>query len=80
MTERNKENAVNDWMEMIRKSWTYELFSEDEKNAFQEVIETLTSKSINAIKGSYKDRWTMMHCLYKAFLAGAGYPNGKFKY
>lgn len=71
MKEKEKENAINDFYNMIKMSWTYEKLNDEEKN---KLIELLTSERIKStIKGDYKTRWSILDSLYYAFLIGIGY-------
>ena len=75
--EKIKENAIQDFLEMIKKSWTWARLTEKEKNQFKEAFETVTVSwsncGDNAIKGTYRDRWITCQAMYHLFLAGVGY-------
>ena len=75
MTNRNKEDAVNDFLEMIYESWTYNRLTEDEKYRFDKAVTFCTE--IGDVKGTWKQRWSIMQMVYEAFLDGVGYdgPN-----
>lgn len=66
-----KENALNDFIEMTKKSWTFGRLTEKEKNAF------LSMDFQIFLFGSYKQRFYILHGVYSAFLDGCGYsgPN-----
>ena len=58
---------------MIKKSWTYDRMTKEEKEKVQEI---LTSGRIKEdIKGTYKQRWQALNAIYYAFLIGIGYDN-----
>ena len=68
---RTKEQAKQDWLEMISKSWTWARLTEDERKAFSSLLEHPCSSAV--IKGTYKDRWEACEALYHTFLEGLGY-------
>lgn len=74
--EKQKEFAIPDYMDMIKKSWTWAKLTEDEKSAFREVV---SKASMYTIKGTYMQRWETLCWLYDAFLSGCGYRHGKFR-
>ena len=75
--ERTKENAFSDFMEMIRNSWTYDRMTEKERRNLDMAVEWAVDR--NAIKGSYKQQWMILHAIYEAFLAGLGYTGGAWR-
>ena len=70
-----KENAVRDFIDMIKKSWTYDKMTKKERYDFLELFgrEPYTV----AIIGSYRQRWAICNAIYDAYLTGIGYdgPN-----
>lgn len=71
MNERQKENAVSDFVKMIEKSWTYARLTESEKACLHEVIYN------GKFKGNYIARWEQLYTAYHFFLAALGYkPSG----
>lgn len=77
--EKNKENAIKDFLEMIEHSWTWDRLTQKEKDQFKEAFETITvswaNSGDNVIKGTYRDRWSTCNAIYHMFLAGVGYDN-----
>ena len=78
--EKIKENAPQDFLEMIKKSWTWERLNQKERKQFMDAFDTIVyswgnSKYDKAIKGTYKDRWHILNAMYHMFLAGVGYDN-----
>ena len=67
---QNKETAQQDFIEMIKKSWTYGRLTEQEKG---DCIRLLTDRTCRALKGTYSQRWEVLHAIYSGFLAGLGY-------
>ena len=73
MTEKIKENATQDFLDMIFKSWTWAKMTKEEKDIFIEQINHIRSKE--AIKGTYQQRWIVLQALYGMYLQGIGYGN-----
>lgn len=71
MTNRPKEAAIDDFREMIMKSWTYERMTEEETGKLFSVMEW--AKSQGMITGTHKQRWMTLSAIYHSFLAGIGY-------
>ena len=67
MRERTKENAIYNYIEMTRDSWTFDRMTADEK---KRCIEALKYSNV---KGPYNTRWDALHAVYFAFLLGVGY-------
>ena len=72
-----KENAIENFNNMIIKSWTYEKLTETQKKQWKNALDTTPIKK--EIKGTYKQRWNILNGIYTAFLYGCGYPNSIFK-
>lgn len=76
---KTKENAAQDFLEMIKKSWTWERLTKEEKDQFMKAWETVTiawtGNGESAVKGTYKHRWRICNAMYHMFLAGVGYNN-----
>lgn len=71
MNNKIKENVFNNFIEMIKKSWTYNRMTTEEKS---KCINVLTSnRIIEDIKGTYIQRWNALNCVYYGFLIGIGY-------
>lgn len=66
-----KENALKDYEEMIKKSWTYEKMTKEEKERLHNLLYHNTT--INSLKGTYNQRWEILHSVYYAYLIGLGY-------
>lgn len=70
---KNKNNVFVDYLEMIKKAWTYDRMTQEEK---EKIKELLTSERIKEdIKGTYKQRYDALNAVYYAFLIGIGYDN-----
>lgn len=72
--EHNKENAVFEFIKMIRASWTYDRMTTEEKRRVESVI----SGNITAdgLRGTFSQRWNTLNAIYDAFLCGLGYTGG----
>ena len=66
-----KENAIKNFFEMTKKSWTYGKLTEEEKLQFEKTLEAVPVQE--AIKGTYNQRWKVLQAVYMAFLNGCGY-------
>lgn len=64
---KHKENAVDDFLRMIRQSWTWKRLTEGERNRFIEVLHQVR------VSGTYDQRYEQANNFYHAFLYGAGY-------
>lgn len=74
---KNKEEAKKDFIEMIKKSWTYERMTEEEKIRWAEFV---SGNSVEeALKGSYLARWHILQAIYEAYLEGIGYTDGSWR-
>jgi hypothetical protein len=64
---RDKESAMEKYMEIMKKSWTYSRLTEEERERLCEAIrETKAS-------GTFEKRFEMFHAVNYAFLLGVGY-------
>lgn len=66
---KDKESALKDYLEMIKKSWTWDKLTEKERKNFEECL----YKARYELKGSYKKRWDILGNYYTMFLLGTGY-------
>ena len=69
--KRDKENAVIDFMQMNRNSWTWAKLTFQERMDFANTVDWAISQ--NVIFGAYEQRYKTVHALYYAFLVGLGY-------
>lgn len=69
--ERNKENAVKDFLEYIRHAWTWKRMTEDEQKQFLSVMDSV--QCTKAIAGTYDARWNICYACYESFLYALGY-------
>lgn len=72
---KNKNFVFTDFLEMIKKSWTYEKLTKEEKGKINCIL--LDSRTSENIKGNYNQRWKALNALYYAFLIALDYtPTG----
>lgn len=67
----DKENAINNFYEMIRHSWTYDKLTDEEKQQFDKTLKSVQMQEV--LKGTYQQRWKILQAIYMAFLNGCGY-------
>lgn len=67
----DKENALNNFINMIKNSWTYAKLTKEEKEKFFETMQHIETRNI--LKGTYKQRWEILNTIYYGFLVGVGY-------
>lgn len=72
--EKIKENAKKDFIEMIKKSWTYEKLTKEEKDNLA-IVFFEDVRLEKALKGSYNHRWDILQIVYSSFLKGCGYTD-----
>lgn len=68
---RTKEQAKQDWLTMIKGSWTWARLTENERKTFSDLLEHPCSAVV--IRGNYDQRWEACEALYHTFLEGLGY-------
>ena len=68
-----KENALNDFIRMIKDSWTYEKMTKEERKRLLELLSHPRTNEI--LKGNYKQRYENLNAIYYAYLVGLGYDN-----
>lgn len=72
-----KENALQEFYTMILNSWTYNKLTKEEKETLCDII--YSTRTENALKGTYAQRWDTLNALYFAFLSGLGYKGGLWR-
>ena len=73
-----KEDALKDYLEEIKQSWTWARLSEEEKKVFEKRINC--ERFISSIKGNYNARWNIISNYYFMFLLGLGFDNPMFAF
>ena len=74
---KNKENIIEDYQQMVYKSWTYEKMTPQEKHQWAEVLDLL--QITEALKGTYKQRWAILQAIYFSFIMGLGYTGWNWR-
>lgn len=77
MKNKEKEQAYFDFVEMIKRSWTYARLTESEKEACVSALRFGVEQCL--IIGKYEQRWGQLNVVYHAFLLALGYDHGKFR-
>ena len=75
MENREKENALRDYLIMIERSWTWARLTEKERATFKRWLYADRYQ----LKGSYKQRWEILQNYYTMFLFGTGYEDHKWR-
>ena len=68
---KDKNLAKQEYLEMIKKSWTWAKLTEKEREKFSELLEHPCSAIV--IRGNYDQRWEACEALYHTYLEGLGY-------
>ena len=68
---KDKELAKQEYLEMIKQSWTWAKLTEKEREKFSELLEHPCSAVV--IKGNCNQRWNACEALYHTYLEGLGY-------
>lgn len=67
---KNKENALSDFAEMIKSSWTFQRMTEEEQARCFDALH-----GHEKLRGNYRQRWDWLHDIYNAYLLGLGYDD-----
>lgn len=71
------ENALDNFIEMTKNSWTYERMTPKEKERLIDMFCDIRTRK--ALKGTYDHRWDILQALYNAYLQGIGYNGGNWR-
>ena len=72
-----KEKTLIEFRDMIKKSWTYDRMTQEEKDNIMEVLSYNSQTTINALKGTKKQVWDTLQAIYYSFLLALDYkPTG----
>ena len=66
---RNKEDAIAVYMEMVKNAWTWQRLTEKERNRFEHTVVDNDQR----IKGNFDARWNILSLMYTSFLNALGY-------
>ena len=70
----NKENAIKDYLAMIKQSWPWAKLTDEEKDWFETFLASHPMVE-HGVRGNYSQRWIILDAIYHAFLLGCGYHN-----
>ena len=70
---KNKTQAREDYIEMVKKSWTYNRMTSEEKKKCLQILND--EIKVEVYGTSYKQRWNTLNGVYWAYLVGLGYPS-----
>lgn len=70
---KNKEQALNDYIEVIRHSWTYERMTKEEQNRLEELLHS--NRTEKSLRGTHRQRCNIIASIYEAYLLGIGYTD-----
>lgn len=70
---KDKKEAITNYTETLKESWTWNRLTEKEKNKFIELVTSIYGKTDRVIKGDFKTRWNILDTIYYSFLIGLGY-------
>ena len=71
-----KENALPDFLEMIRNSWTYDKMTVEETSRCEKALRSAPTQDI---QGTYHQRWSAYNAVYNAYLIGIGYTGALWR-
>lgn len=66
-----KEKALNNFYENIKKSWTYKRLTKEERERL--AITLFSPVVVNNLKGTYGQRYRMLFAIYHSFLMALDY-------
>lgn len=69
--EKDKDNVIVDFNNMILESWTYAKMNREEKENWNKVLTDIRTEK--CLRGSYYARWDILQAIYHAYLIGLGY-------
>lgn len=73
MDNKNKDNVIYDFQNMIADSWTYDKMIFEERLRWLDVLYSNSTQS--SLKGTYKARWDILNAIYHSYLMGLGYTD-----
>jgi hypothetical protein len=66
-----KEKALDNFIDMIEQSWTFDKMTKEERQRFSDLFHH--TRTLGILKGTYKQRWEILQSIYFAYLMGLGY-------
>lgn len=71
----NKEQVFEDFLKIIKNSWTWAKLTKEEQLRFADLISQAHIQ--DSVKGTRKNRWAILNAIYESFLLGLEYkPTG----
>lgn len=67
----NKEQALDNFVDMIEKSWTYNRLTKEEKERLRDVFYNIQTRE--CLKGTYIQRWEILQAIYHSYLMALDY-------
>lgn len=71
MNNMEKEKALDNFIDMIEQSWTFDKMTKEEKQRLSVLFHH--TRTLEILKGTYKQRWEILQGVYFAYLMGLGY-------
>lgn len=68
---KKKEDALDEFVDMVRKSWTFGRLTTAERDKLWEAFEF----AARHLRGNFDARWATLQTVYNAFLLGVGYTD-----
>lgn len=68
---KRKEEALTNFIELIKNAWTVDKMTKEEKNRLFETLNNTQTQE--ALKGSYNQRWEILQAIFTSYLMGLGY-------
>lgn len=62
-----------DFMDMIKKSWTYNKMTSEEKKRLHDVFNDI--RLSKALKYNHNHKWDILQAVYASYLQGIGYTD-----
>ena len=63
--------ALENFIEMIVESWTYDRLTEEERKKLGRVLYSIQTK--RSLKGTYEHRWEILQAIYSSFIMALDY-------
>ena len=71
--KKNKNDALYEFKKMIIESWTYKKMTADEQITLFKIFDD--TRTQDALKGNFYQRWEILQAIYGTFLAAIGYTS-----
>lgn len=74
---RTKENALVHFAVMVAQSWSFARMTDTEKTGCMDALQW--ASETGALRGTFDARFTILHAVYNAYLAGIGYTGAGWR-